>query len=134
GTLFAGVGGLWLARAGAALAVAGQALVNVEVGRPWWLLLLGLVPVIIALSFRSLAGLGPVRRWLAIGLRCALVVLLTLALAEARLRHSNENLTVLFLLDRSLSVPEEYDTSSDSRAARARDLRWERIRKFINDT
>src|SRR5262249_2313684 len=36
--------------------------------QPLWLLLLLLVPLIIWLSFRSLSGLGPVRKWVAIGL------------------------------------------------------------------
>src|SRR5438128_2534111 len=81
-----------------------------------WLLLLAFVPVIVLLSFRSLSGLGPARRWLAIGLRCLLVVLLTLALAEVRLRHQNENVTVLFLVDRSLSVPEDFDPQADPRS------------------
>src|SRR5205085_8372433 len=34
-----------------------------------------------------------------------------------------------------LSIPEEFDSNADSRSSRARlDLRWERIKKFINDT
>src|SRR4029079_18358178 len=41
-----------------------QALARVEFMQPWWLVLLALIPLIIWLSFRSLAGLGPVRRWL----------------------------------------------------------------------
>ena len=65
--------------------------------------------MIVWLSYRSLAGLGPIRRWIAIGLRCTLLLLLTMALAEVRIRHQNENVTVLFLVDRSLSIPEEFD-------------------------
>jgi len=42
----------------------------------------GLVPIIIALSFRSLAGLGAGAPLVAIGLRCLGIVLLVLALAE----------------------------------------------------
>jgi uncharacterized membrane protein len=103
---------------------------SVEFLQPWWLLLLLLIPVLIFLSYRSLAGLGPIRRWVALGLRCALVLFLVLALSEARLRHQSEHTTVLFLLDRSLSIPEEPET--DSRGLRV-DLRWERLRKFIND-
>jgi uncharacterized membrane protein len=96
-------------------------LARLEAVQPWWLLLLGLVPVVVLLSFRSLAGLGPVRRWVAIGLRSALIVFLVLALAEVRLRHENETVTVLFLVDRSLSMPEDPDD-------------WERVKKFINDS
>ena len=73
------------------------------------------------------AGLGPVRRWVAIGLRCLGIILLVLALAELRIRHENETVTVLFLVDRSLSIPEEWDPSTKT------DLQFERIKKFIND-
>src|SRR5262245_40471535 len=38
---------------------------HVGVGDPWWLLALLLVPLIVLLSFRSLTGLGPIRRWVA---------------------------------------------------------------------
>lgn len=108
---------------------------RIEFVQPWWLLLLGLVPLIVIFSFRSLAGLGPVRRWLAVGLRCAIVVSLILALAEPRLRHVDENVTVLFLVDRSISIPEEPDPTHDPKSPRPpRDLRWERIKKFINES
>ena len=41
---------------------------RVAVNRPWWLILLPLVlPPLVLFSFRSLAGLGRVRRWIAIG-------------------------------------------------------------------
>ncbi len=53
-----------------ALGVAGRFLFTIEPLEPWWLLLLLLLPLIVWLSFRSLSGLGPVRRWVAIGLRC----------------------------------------------------------------
>ncbi|HEV3448362.1 MAG TPA: VWA domain-containing protein, partial [Gemmataceae bacterium] len=84
-------------------------------------------------SYRSLAGLGPVRRWIAIGLRCALVIFLTLALAEVRLRHQNENITVLYLVDRSFSIPVEFDSTVSPDANRI-DRRTERVEQFINYT
>ena len=34
-----------------------------EFAQPWWLLLLLLLPGVVWISYRSLAGLGPVRRW-----------------------------------------------------------------------
>ncbi len=129
-----GLGGAALADIGRESTDLFRVLLRIEFSQPWWLLLLLLVPGIVYLSYRSLAGLGPVRRWLAIGLRSSLVILLALALAEARLRHANENLTVLFLVDRSLSIPEQYDQSAEARATRARiDQRWERIKRFINE-
>ncbi|HYV38174.1 MAG TPA: VWA domain-containing protein, partial [Gemmataceae bacterium] len=74
-----------------------------------WLILLLLIPLTIWWSFRSLAGLGTTRRWIALGLRCSLLLFLTLALAEVYLLHTNDTTTVLFLWDRSVSIPREYD-------------------------
>jgi uncharacterized membrane protein len=104
---------------------------NIEVMQPAWLVLLLLVPLIVYLSSRSLSGLGTARRRLAILLRCALIVLLVLALAEARLRHADQSTTVLFLVDRSLSIPEDWETTE---AGRRVDRRWERIKRFINES
>lgn len=130
-----GLGGLAMPALGQGVAAVARTLLSLEAVDKWWLLLLGLVPVIIWLSYRSLAGLGNVRRVLAIGLRCALVVFLTLALAEVRVRHQNENLTVLFLVDRSMSIPEDVDFDPEAEGTQARiDRRWERIRKLINES
>jgi uncharacterized membrane protein len=135
GLALLGLGGLSAEAASRGLAETGKVLIRLEPLQPFWLLLLGLVPVIIYLSFRSLAGLRPVRRWVAIGLRCLLVILLTLALAEVRLRHQNEKVTVLFLVDRSLSIPEDTDTEANPQAPQNRfDRRWQRIKKFINES
>jgi uncharacterized membrane protein len=110
-------------------------LVRLEVVQPYWLLLLLLIPILVYFSYRSLAGLGPVRRWVALGLRSALILLIALALAEIRLRSPNETVTVLFLVDRSLSVPEEHDKEVDPKSPQAKiDLRWERIKRFINES
>jgi uncharacterized membrane protein len=130
--LLLGLGAVCADVVGEWLIDAGKLALSLEPTQPWWLLLLGVVPVIIFLSYRSLAGLGPVRRWIAIGLRCLLVVLLTLALAEVRIRHQNEAMTALFLVDRSLSIPEEYDPEANPDSPRI-DRRWERVEKFINN-
>ncbi len=124
--------GGWFGRSlGRGAVEAGRSLASLEPAQPWWLLLLGLVPLVVLWSYRSLAGLGPVRRWVAIGLRSSLIILLALALAEVRLRHQSESVTVLFVLDRSQSVPEE--TEKDAKTGNVVDHRWERVRKFIND-
>lgn len=73
---------------------------------PGYLALLALIPLLILLSFRSLAGLGPVRRVLAILMRCAVVTLMVLALAGAQRVRTNDFLSVIFLLDRSSSIPQ----------------------------
>ena len=75
----------------------------VEFVRPWWLVLLGFVPLVVLMSRRSLSGLGPVRKWLAITARAAGVACLAMALAEPRLRRESETVTVLFVVDRSFS-------------------------------
>jgi uncharacterized membrane protein len=131
--LMLALGGIGAASMGEWFTEAAKVVLSLEPTQPAWLVLLGFIPVIILLSYRSLAGLGSVRRWIAIGLRCSLVLLLTLALAEVRLRHQNENITVMFLVDRSLSIPEEFDNQASPDATRI-DLRRERIEKFINDT
>ncbi len=123
-----GLGGLVATAAGEGLVEAGRALTSLEPAQPWWLLLLLLVPLVFWFSYRSLAGLGPVRRWVALGLRCLLIALLALALAELRIKHQNDTVTVLFLVDRSLSVPQELDPSD-----KTIDLRWLREKKFINE-
>ena len=50
--------------------------------QPLYLLLLLLLPVLWMVSFRSLSGLGPIRRWFAMGLRSAVFLLIVCALAE----------------------------------------------------
>ena len=78
-------------------------------GRPGWLLaLLVLLPLIFWLCRKSLSGMGPFRRWLAITLRCLVVTLLVLALADARSVRRSDTLSTLFLLDASESIPGEW--------------------------
>jgi uncharacterized membrane protein len=127
-----GLGGAGAQSCGTALVDAARLVLSFEPTQPWWLLLLGFLPIVVLMSRRSLAGLGPVRKWLAIGLRCVLLLLLTLALAEVRLRHRNESIATIFVVDRSLSIPVDYDPelSPDIRA----DRRSERVEKFINET
>jgi uncharacterized membrane protein len=69
-----------------------------------WLWLCLLVPVLIVASLRSLAGLDPARRVLALVARSALVILLALCLAGVQYVKRSDELTVIFLMDRSHSV------------------------------
>ena len=49
---------------------------SITFGNPWWLILIPLViPPLIWTSFRSLSGLGPIRRMLAILFRTAVITL-----------------------------------------------------------
>ncbi len=75
-----------------------------DFGQPQWLWLVLLVPLMVAATLRSLAGLDPARRVLAIVVRSLLVVLIACSLADVRRVRRNDDLTVLFLMDRSYSV------------------------------
>lgn len=107
---------------------------SLEFVHPAWLILLAAVPWVWIVSRRSLSGLGPVRRWVAIGLRCLLVACLAAALAEPRIRRVSDNVTVLFVVDRSFSVPPELDAARAGPDGAPLDLRWERLRHFIDES
>jgi uncharacterized membrane protein/Mg-chelatase subunit ChlD len=79
---------------------------QLDFASPWYLLLLGLLPLLWWFSFRSLAGLGNIRRLVAIGLRSAVLLAIIFALADIELKQTSERLTVIYLLDQSLSIPE----------------------------
>ncbi len=118
-----GLGCWWLPLADLLVEV-GLFVYSLEPVQPWWLLLLLVIPLIIWFSFRSLAGLGPTRRVLAITFRCFAVALLALGMAKTQARRQNEDLTVLFLWDRSLSALEYNELGED--------LQKKRFLKFIN--
>jgi uncharacterized membrane protein len=72
---------------------------------PWYLLLLVLVPLLWGHGFRRLAVLGRGRRLFALALRGLVVMLVVMALAGAQAVRVSHRLTVLYLLDRSASIP-----------------------------
>ncbi|MDZ4820725.1 MAG: VWA domain-containing protein, partial [Planctomycetota bacterium] len=74
---------------------------------PKWLWLLLLLPLLWWFSYRSLAGLGKVRRILALTLRSVVLLLLILALAEAQYKRVSDRLTLIYVLDQSQSIPED---------------------------
>ncbi len=78
-----------------------------EIGfqHPWYLLLLFVIPVTWWLGLRSLAGLGPWRRGLALLFRSLVLLLVILALAGIQWIWSSDKLTVIYLLDQSDSIP-----------------------------
>ena len=75
---------------------------------PGYLALLAVLPLLVVFSFRSLAGLGPGRRALAMFMRCIVVVCMIFALAGMQRTQSRDALSVIFLVDRSNSIPREY--------------------------
>jgi len=90
---------------------------------PGYLALLAVIPILIALSFRSLAGLGPWRRGFAIVARCLVVLLMVAALAGAQRTQPIRDLSVIFLMDRSKSVPAELQRESFKFVTRADESR-----------
>lgn len=73
--------------------------------RPGYLALLALIPILWWLGYRSLAGLGRWRRLLALTLRSLVLLGIVMALADVQYRRKNDQLTVVYLLDQSLSIP-----------------------------
>ncbi len=98
-----------LARLDGGFALAQSGFIPLSFERAEWLWLALLVPVIVIFSFRSLAGLGPARRVLAIVVRSIVVLIVAVVLAEVQRVRRNEDVTVMFLMDRSLSVREHGD-------------------------
>ena len=70
-----------------------------------YLLLLLLLPVMWWLSFQSLAGLGRWRRFFVMALRSLVLTIIVLALADMQYQRRSDQLTVIYLLDQSLSIP-----------------------------
>jgi Mg-chelatase subunit ChlD len=92
--------------------------IGLDFSRPLALLLLVvLVPATIYLSRTSMALLRPRRRRLSLSLRILLITLLVLALAGTGIARASDNLSVVFLVDRSDSI------SAAQRAAQASYLR-----------
>jgi hypothetical protein len=121
---------LSLPRSGRRLYEFGRAMREVELLAPWWLLLLGVLPLFVWMSRRRL-NRREGRPWLALALRCLGVAALMLALTEPQLRQPAEHVTVLFVVDRSQSVPEELG-EDPSDPGRRIDLRAARVRDFLN--
>ncbi len=78
----------------------------VSFDEPAWLWLLLAVPVIVAVSLRTLVALEPSRRAAVIVLRCLVVIALTLALAEIHYVRRSHNVAVMVVIDRSKSIPD----------------------------
>ncbi len=78
---------------------------DLSFNEPWYLLLLLSIPLLWWFSYRSLAGLGKHRRWIALALRSAVVATVVFALAEVQLRKTSQKVTVMYLLDQSQSIP-----------------------------
>lgn len=74
---------------------------------PGWtafLLFLGLGFIVVLMGMRSLAGLGPVRQWVAITLRLLVLLLFILIIGGIRWQRVHKNLEVMALVDVSGSM------------------------------
>lgn len=78
---------------------------SVAFDSPGYLLLLLLLPVMWWLSFHSLAGLGRWRRLIVLTLRSFVLAIIVLALADMQYQRRSDQLTVIYVLDQSLSIP-----------------------------
>jgi len=74
--------------------------------QPWWLVAGLLAVPAVWLGVRSMQALSPARRWLALTLRVAVLVLLAGILARPTVTETNEQMTLIVVLDRSQSVPQ----------------------------
>ncbi len=72
---------------------------------PFYLLLLAVIPLIVWIGSRSLAGLGTWRAVIAIILRCCVCTLVIFAIAGLRFIWTSDKTVVIFLLDQSDSIP-----------------------------
>ena len=74
--------------------------------RPEWLWLLLAVPIVVGVSMRTLSGLERSRRIGAITLRSLVILVLAMVLAEIHTVRRNRDVAVIFVVDRSRSIPE----------------------------
>jgi hypothetical protein len=81
--------------------------------RPTYLLLALLILLMAWMARRSLAGLGPIRGKLCLAIRSLVVLLLVLAIAGTHRILKNDDLSVLFLLDQSRSIPVDQRKQSE---------------------
>ncbi len=87
--------------------------------QPSWLLLLLTIPVIVAVSLRSLSGLDRPRRVAAVVLRCLLIAAFAVVLARPHWVTRTDRLAVFFVLDRSRSVPGDMQLKAEEYVRRS---------------
>jgi len=80
--------------------------------QPWWLVASLLLVLIIWLGRQYLAALGPVRRVLAIVLRCLVALILVALLARPMLTRKSLRVTLISVIDRSQSIPVPHQEAS----------------------
>src|SRR3954463_15173799 len=80
--------------------------ISLEYMRPWQAAMLFIVlgAPLLWMGVRSLNGLGPVRRWVAIGVRLTVLFLFVLIIAGVRWQRQNKDVEVIVLRDISSST------------------------------
>lgn len=78
-----------------------------EIAHPWFFLLLLVVPLLFVAARHSLADMTSGQRAACFALRMFILLLLILALAGVWFRFGSDDLTVLFLVDRSASISDQ---------------------------
>ena len=79
----------------------------VQFDAPIWLFLIPLLGVVaLLMGARSLSGLGPVTKWVAMGARLLVISVLAAALAEPQWRRESKDVSVMVVVDASESVPQ----------------------------
>ncbi len=105
----------------APLALASLRLGPLQFDSPVWLVLipvLGALTVLMSFS-RSLSGLGSVTRWVALGARLLVILLLVSSMAEPQLRREAKDVATTVVLDASESVPQAAQQSVEEYVRRA---------------
>ncbi len=82
---------------------------QITFGDERYLLVLLVLPVLILMARRSLSDLSSWRMRTAVGMRCLVVTLLVLALAETKRFEIDENFHIAIVADRSLSLPPKFE-------------------------
>ena len=77
---------------------------NFRLLQPYYLLLLVVLPLIIYFIFRSSLSISGTKKWVSLGIRIIILILLTLGLSGLSFTRSLDRVNVLFLLDVSDSV------------------------------
>src|SRR5262249_51157769 len=129
--LLLGLGGVLLGDAEYHAADLAQTVAEMRIGTPFWLILLPfIVPFIVLIGLRRL-NRHELRPWVSMGLRILCVTALLLALPDPFLDQSSRAMTVLFVLDRSQSIPEDPEDDKDKGRV---DRRSQRVLQFLNDS
>jgi len=93
--------------------------IQFELSRPWWLLGLCVLPLLIYYFHRSLVDFALWQRWVSLAVRALILALLVLALSGLNLLRATREQFVVFALDRSQSVGDDVRQAADDFVPRA---------------